>query len=127
MLQLLAFLEAEAFHDFRHAIGRAEVAHQIVLEADVKARAARIALTRATSAQLPVDSPRFVPLRADYEQTAFIRDARPELNVRPAAGHVGRDRDRARLPRALHDLRFLHVILRVQHVVRDLLALQHSA
>ena len=65
MLEFLAFLEAEALHDFRHAIGRAEVAHQIVLEADVEARRARIALARATSAQLPIDAARFVTLGAD--------------------------------------------------------------
>ena len=58
MLELLAFLEAEALHDFRHAIGRAEVAHQVVFEADVEAGRARIALARATSAQLAVDAPR---------------------------------------------------------------------
>ena len=31
------------------------------------------------------------------------------------------------LARALHDLRFLHVIFRVQHVVRNFFALQHAA
>ena len=30
-------------------------------------------------------------------------------------------------PGALHDLGFLHVELRVQHVVRNFLALEHSA
>ena len=40
MLELLAFFETEALHDFRHAIGRAEVAHEVVLEADVEARVA---------------------------------------------------------------------------------------
>ena len=48
-----------------------------------------------------------------------LRDARPELDVGAAAGHVGRDRDRARLPGARDDLRFALVVLRVQHVVRD--------
>ena len=76
MLEFLAFLEAEALHDFRHAIGRAEIAHEIVFEADVKARAARIALARATSAQLPIDAARFVPLRADDKQAA-LDPARP--------------------------------------------------
>ena len=68
MLQLLAFLEPETLHDFRHAIGRAEVAHEIIFKADIKTRAARIALARATSAQLPIDAPRFVPLGADDKQ-----------------------------------------------------------
>jgi hypothetical protein len=68
-----------------------------------------------------------VPLGADDEQAAHFSDAFAELNVGAATRHVRRDRDRARLAGALHDLRFLAVILRVQHVVRDLLALQHAA
>ena len=76
MLEFLAFLEAEPLHDFRHAIGGAEVAHEIVFEADVEPRAARVALARATPAQLPIDAPRFVTLRADDEEPALVRDAR---------------------------------------------------
>ena len=123
MLELLAFLESEPLHDFRHPIGRAEVAHEIVLEADVETRTAGIALPRATAPQLPVDPARLVPLRADHEKTAVIRDAFTELNVGSAAGHVRRNRDRPGLSGALDDLRFLHVILRVQDVVRNFLAL----
>src|SRR5205823_8774234 len=102
--QLLALLEAEALHNFRHAIGRAEIPHEVVLEADVKARAARIALARAASAQLPVDPARFMALGADNEKSASVCHAVTELNVRAAAGHVRRDRDRPRLTGALHDL-----------------------
>ena len=109
MLEFLAFLEAEALHDLRHAIGRAEVAHEIVFEADVEARAARIALARATSAQLAVDAARFVPLGADDVEAAALRHAGAEFNVGAAARHVGGDRDRARLAGAGDDLRFLHV------------------
>ena len=39
-----------------------------------------------------------------------------ELNVGAAAGHVRRNRHGARLARARDDLRFLHVILRVENV-----------
>ena len=127
MLELLAFLEPEALHDFRHAIGRAEVPHQIVFEADVETRAAGIALARATSAQLPIDPARFVALGADHEKSAAFRHAFAELNVGAAARHVRRDRDRPRLPGALDDLGFLHVELRVEHVVRNFFPLQHPA
>ena len=37
MLQLLAFFEPEALHDLRHSISCAEIAHEIVFEADIKA------------------------------------------------------------------------------------------
>ena len=50
MLKLLAFFKPEAFHDFCHAIGGAEIPHQIVFKTDIKARRARVALARATSA-----------------------------------------------------------------------------
>ena len=97
MLELLAFFETEALHDFRHSIGRAEVAHQIVFEADVEARRARIALARATTAQLSIDPARFVPFGADNRQSAHLRDAGSELNIGAASGHVRRNRDRSGL------------------------------
>src|SRR6476659_2766641 len=66
MLELLAFLEPEAFHNFCHAIGCAKVAHQIVFKTYVKSRCSGVALPCAASTQLPIDSSGLVPLRADY-------------------------------------------------------------
>src|ERR1041384_1090846 len=48
-----------------------------------------------------------------------------ELDVGAAAGHVGRDRERALLTRARHDLGLALVILRVQHLVGEPPALEH--
>ena len=53
-----------------------------------------------------------------------LEDALAELDVDAAAGHVRRDRDRAALARVLDDLALALVLLRVQHVVVDALALQ---
>ena len=89
MLQLLAFFEAEALHDSRHSIRRAEVAHQIIFEAHVKSRSAGVALSRTTPAQLSIDSARFVALRADNEEPALISHTGPEFNIGAAAGHIG--------------------------------------
>ena len=50
VFQFLAVFQAELFHDGGHAVRRAEVAHQVVLEADVEARRAGVALARATAA-----------------------------------------------------------------------------
>src|SRR4026208_737246 len=50
MLKLLTFLKPEAFHDLCHAIGGAEVPHQIIFKTHVKPRCARVALTCAASA-----------------------------------------------------------------------------
>src|ERR1700693_3468749 len=127
MLELLALFEPEALHNLRHSISCAEIAHEIIFEADIKSRSARIALTRAASAKLSIYPPRFVSLRSKNKQSTILRYARTELNVGAAAGHVRRDRYRSGLARAHYDLGFLHVKLRVQHVVRNFFALQHPA
>src|SRR2546430_1105594 len=44
-----------------------------------------------------------------------LLDARTEFDVGPAAGHVGRDRDRAGLARLRDDFRLALVVLGVQH------------
>ena len=123
-------------HQLRDALG-AEEAHQVVFERQEELRRARIALTTRAAAQLAIDAPRLVALGADDVQTADLhrrrsslpsgsftfdgfglRDAGAEFDVGAAAGHVRRDRDRARLARARDDLRLALVVLRVEHVVR---------
>src|SRR5262249_32024124 len=126
MLELLALLQPEALHDFCHPIVRAEVAHQLVLDTDVKPRGARVALTRAAPAYLPINPARSVPLGSDNHQTAQLRHPWTELNIGAATSHVRGNRDRARLTGAGHDLSLLHVKFRIQHVMRNFLALQHS-
>src|SRR5204863_10094699 len=127
MLELLTFLETKALHDSRHPIGCPEVAHQIVFEADIESRTAWITLPRAAPTQLSIDAARFVTLRADDIKTSTVWNTGSKLDVGSAPGHVRRNRDRARLTGALHDLGFLHVKLRIQNVVRNFLALEHSA
>ena len=60
---------AEAQHQVLHALA-AEDAQQIVLQREVEARAAGVALAAGAAAQLVVDAPRFVPLGADDVQAA---------------------------------------------------------
>ena len=50
----------------------AEQPHQVVFERDVKARTTGVALARATSAQLPVDAPRFMAFAANHVQAAHL-------------------------------------------------------
>ena len=126
MFEFLALLEAEALHDFRHPIGCAEVAHEIVLEANVEPGRARVALAGATPAELPIDASRFVTLCADDVEATFVRNAGSKFNVSAAAGHISRNGDGARLARATNDFGLLPMIFRVQHGVRNFLALQHS-
>src|SRR6266581_6021649 len=109
MLELLPFLQAKALHDSRHPVSRAEVAHQVIFEAYIKSRTARITLARAAPAQLSIDAARFVTLGADDKETTTVCNTGPKFNVRSAPRHVCRNCHSARLAGTRHDLRFLHV------------------
>ena len=60
---------AQAQHQPLHALA-AEDAHQIVLQGEIEARAAGIALAAGAAPQLVVDTPRIVPLGAQDVQAA---------------------------------------------------------
>ena len=62
-------LEAHPLHQRRHAVGR-EALHQRVLERQVEARRARVALAAGAAAQLVVDAACVVALGADDVQAA---------------------------------------------------------
>ena len=67
-------VEVHAVHEVRDALA-AEQAQQIVLEREVEARLARVALTAGTAAELIVDAAGVVALGADDEQTAGLAHA----------------------------------------------------
>ena len=115
--------DLEAVHDPVDPVAREE-AYEVVLRGEVEARLAGVALAPGAAAELVVDPARLVALGAEHVQAAGLDDALAELDVDAAAGHVRRDRDRARLAGVLDDLALALVLLRVQDVVRDSLALQ---
>ncbi len=121
----LAVLQAELAEDVRDPIGR-EDAHEVVFEAEEELAGAGVALASRAAAQLVVDAPRLVPLRADDVQPAHLLDAFTELDVRTAPRHVGRDRDGAGVARVLDDRGLPRVLLRVQHHVLDAASLEHA-
>ena len=125
VLQLLAFLKADAFHDLHDAIG-AEEAHQVVFEGDEKVRGARIALTRAAAAQLAVNAAGLMPLGGQHMQATEVGDAGPELNVRATPCHVRGNGDGAALPGTRDNLGLLLVELGVQHRVDEAGAFQEA-
>ncbi len=69
VVERLAALEAEALHDVLEVVA-AEEPHELVVEGDVEARRAGIALPARAPAELVVDAPRLVALRAEHEQSA---------------------------------------------------------
>jgi hypothetical protein len=145
VLDGLARLKTELLHPAGHAVRR-EDAHQVVLQRQIEPRRAGVALASGAPTQLVVDAAGFVALGADHVQAAkldylvvlrlpFGADAlasggvvdavqarfevAAEHDVGAAAGHVGGDGDGADLAGAGDDLRFLLVVLGVQHLVRD--------
>ena len=66
-------LEAEALHQPGDPVA-GEALHQVVLERQVEARRAGVALAAGAAAQLVVDAPRVVALGADDVQAAGLDD-----------------------------------------------------
>ncbi len=89
VFERFALLHAEAFHHRGHAVGRGEVAHEVILERDEELRASRIALAGAATAELSVGAAGFMAFGADHEESAELGDAGCEFDVGAAAGHVG--------------------------------------
>ena len=117
-LDRLVVAGAEAVEDLVDAVAREE-AHEVVLGGEEEARLARVALAAGAAAQLVVDAARLVALGAEHVEAAELAHALAELDVDAAAGHVGRDRDRAGLAGVRDDLGLALVLLRVEDVVRD--------
>ena len=63
------FFHAEPEHQVLHALA-AEDAHQVVLQREIEARAAGVALASRAAAKLVIDTPRFVALGAYDVQPA---------------------------------------------------------
>ena len=66
-------LEAQALHEARDAL-RGEALHQVVVERQVEARRARVALAAGAAAELVVDPAALVALGADDVQPARLDD-----------------------------------------------------
>ena len=66
-------VEAEPLHQAGHPV-RGEALHQVVLERQVEARRARVALAAGAAAELVVDAARVVALGADDVQPAGLDD-----------------------------------------------------
>lgn len=127
VLEFFAFLEAEGFHDLGHAVAGAEVSHEVVLEADIKAGAAGISLAGATATELAVDAARLVALGAKDEKPANFGNAFAEFDVGAATGHVGGNGDSALESSPGNDLGFLDMKFGVEDGVGDFLEFEHSA
>jgi len=127
VLELLPLLHTEGLHDLGHAVGGTEVAHEVILEADIEPRATRISLSGAAAAKLAVNAAGLVAFRAKDEEAAQIGNTFPEFDVGAATGHVCRNGDGPAESGTGDNLGLLHVELGVQDGVRNPLPLEHPA
>src|SRR5260370_18620204 len=81
MLDRNAVLHADSVHQALETVG-AEDSEQVVLEREIKTRRTGIALAARTPAQLVIDSPRLVALRAADSKSARLHPncARPRAD-----------------------------------------------
>ena len=98
---------------------RTEQSHQIVFQGNIELGFARISLTSASAAQLVVNTPGFMPLRADDFEAARRFCFIVQLDIRTTACHVGGNRHRSVHAGIRHDLRLQFMEFGVQHFMRD--------
>ena len=120
------FVHAQLVHEFGNVF-RAENTHEVVFQRQEELRRTRITLTACAAPELVVDAAAFVPFRTDDHQAAQFGYTLAELDIRAAAGHVGRNGDHVHLAGVFDDFRFLFMILGVQHVVDDIFFFQELA
>src|SRR5262245_25316632 len=110
----------------RNQMVYAETRHQIILQADEKARRSRIALAPRATSELVVYAPALVPVRSDDVKTAqgdyaltILFSGPAKTNVRAPARHVGRDGHCADGAGLGDDLGLDLVVLRIEDATDD--------
>ena len=109
---LFVFLQPHFFHEIFDAVP-AENAKQIIFQRQEKLRTAGIPLASGTSAQLIVDTTTFMALRPNNGEPAQLGDPFAQRDIRPAPGHIRRNRDLPSLPGLRDDIRFHFMKLRI--------------
>ncbi len=92
---------------------------QIVVQGEILAEGAGVALPAAAPDQLAVDAAGVVHLGADHVQPAELLHAVAKLDVGAAAGHVRRDGHLAAQPGAGDDVGLFGDVVGVEHLMLD--------
>ncbi|MEZ5387845.1 MAG: hypothetical protein R3F13_20240 [Prosthecobacter sp.] len=125
VLKFLA-LFIPALHHLRHALSGTEVAHEVVFET----RKNLLSPGSPCQADRATGGPRggfMTALGSKHEQAAeFGNAAPPSLISITTTSHVGGDGHGSAMTGAGDDLSLLTMCCRVEHVVRDLLQLEHT-
>ena len=126
MLDFLPLRNAQCVIYTHDTLGTEET-HQIVLQRQIELGMSRVTLTSGTSTQLIVDSTGFMTLGTDDLQTAQLRNAFAQLDIRTTAGHVRRNGYASLLTCIRDDLCLKLMILRIQYLVLDATLLKQLA
>ena len=126
VLELFAFLEG-LLEDASDGASIGEEAHEVVFNRDKESGGAGVALARAASAQLAVDTARFVAFCTEDEESPTILDTVAQLNVCATTGHVCSYGDGSVLAGTGNDLSLFLVKLGVKNSVGDVVLAQHPA
>ena len=126
MLDFLSLRDSHCVEHTNQPLGT-EQSHQIILQGNIKLRFAGVSLTSGTSSQLVINTSRLVPFRTDNLKAARRSRFLVELDVRTTACHVCRNCHRTVHTCVCDDLRLQFMELRVQHLMLDTPALEHTA
>ncbi len=116
MFNLLSFRNTQRIKHCNHSFG-AEQAHQIIFQRNIESGFTRVSLTATSSAQLIVNTPGLMPLRADDHQTACRSGFLIQLDIRTTAGHIRCDSNCPMNTGVRYNLRLHLMKLRVQYLM----------
>ena len=112
VLNRLIILHTQLIHNASNIIAAKE-AHQIVLQAQEEFGRAGVALTRATTTQLVIDTAAFMALGANDMQTAQFGDTLTQHDIGTTTSHIGSDGYSAVLTGQSDDFCFFFVVFSI--------------
>ena len=106
---------------------RSKQTHQIIFQRDKELRLSRISLSTGTTAQLVVNTARFMTLCSDDLQTTGCLRLIIQLDIRTTTRHIGCNGNCPVTTCLCDDLGFFFMELGIQYIVRNALFAEESA
>ena len=119
------FAHAKTVHEVLDVV-TTEDTHQVIIEGEEVLARTRVTLTAGTTAQLVVDTARFMAFRTEHMQTAEFSHSRSKRNISTTTSHVRCNRHLVLVACILDDFSFAAMVLGVQDFVRDTFLFEHA-
>ena len=126
MLNLLILRNSKRT-EHTHQTLRTKQAHQIIFQRNVKSRFTRVSLSSGTTAQLIVNTSRFMALCTDNLQSARLFGYLIQLNIGTTTCHIGSNRNGTCLSGFCYNLSLFLMEFGVQYGVLDAFLAEHFA